>query len=99
MPRFFYFLAFFLTLSCARAPRQALWQCVEMDQDSSLTVNDSIARYAYNYYSRHGSARHRMMATYYLGQAEVEIRIKPLLPFKMRFFLFTFICLILKMTV
>lgn len=72
MPRFFYFLAFFLTLSCARAPRQALWQCVEMDQDSSLTVNDSIARYAYNYYSRHGSARHRMMATYYLGQAEYD---------------------------
>lgn len=43
-----------------------------MDQDSSTPVNDSIAKLAYNYYSRHGSLRNRMMATYYLGQAEFD---------------------------
>jgi len=43
-----------------------------MDIDSTRTVNDSIARFAYNYYSRHGSKRNRMMATYYLGQAEYD---------------------------
>ena len=71
MSRYFCFLALFLTLSCARTPQQALWQCVEMDGDSSLTVNDSIARIAYNYYSRHGSARSRMMATLLLGTGRI----------------------------
>lgn len=57
-------IAFVLMVSCARAPQKALWECVEMDIDSTRTVNDSIARFAYNYYSRHGSKRNRMMATY-----------------------------------
>ena len=61
-----------LFLSCASGPRKALWKCVEMDQDSSAVVDDSLARLAYNYYSRHGSVRDRMMATYYLGQAELD---------------------------
>lgn len=65
-------IAFVLMVSCARAPQKALWECVEMDIDSTRTVNDSIARFAYNYYSRHGSKRNRMMATYYLGQAEYD---------------------------
>ena len=65
-------IAFVLMVSCARAPQKALWECVEMDIDSTRTVNDSIARFAYNYYSRHGSERNRMMATYYLGQAEYD---------------------------
>lgn len=72
MPRICYILALFLTLSCARTPRQALWQCVEMDRNSTLTVDDSIARYAYHFYSRYGSTRNKMMATYYLGQAEYD---------------------------
>lgn len=65
-------IAFIIMISCARAPQKALWECVEMDIDSTRTVNDSIARFAYNYYSRHGSKRNRMMATYYLGQAEYD---------------------------
>ena len=72
MPRFLCLLALLLTLSCASGPRRALWKCVEMDRDSSLTVNDSLARYVFHHYSRNGSARNRMMATYYLGQAEYD---------------------------
>ena len=72
MSRFYYILALFLTLSCARSPHRALWQCVEMDRNSTLTVDDSIARYAYHFYSQYGSARNKMMASYYLGQAEYD---------------------------
>lgn len=72
MPRQLYSVVFILMLSCAGGPHKALWECVEMDQDSSTSVNDSVARVAYNYYSRHGSLRNRMMATYYLGQAEFD---------------------------
>lgn len=43
-----------------------------MDLDSSTSVDDSTAKVAFNYYSRHGSMRNRMMATYYLGQAEFD---------------------------
>mgnify|MGYP006988951810 CR=1 FL=1 len=38
MPRFFYSFAFILVLSCASGPNKALWECVQMDQDSSATV-------------------------------------------------------------
>ena len=72
MRQFYCLLSLFLILSCASGPRKALWKCVEMDQDSSAVVDDSLARLAYNYYSRHGSVRNRMMATYYLGQAELD---------------------------
>lgn len=72
MRQFYCLLSLFLILSCASGPRKALWECVEMDQDSSAVVDDSLARLAYNYYSRHGSVRDRMMATYYLGQAELD---------------------------
>lgn len=43
-----------------------------MDQNTSTPVNDSLAKVAYNHYSRHGSIRSRMMATYYFGQAEYD---------------------------
>lgn len=65
-------LLFLLVLSCSGGPRKALWECVRMDQDSSTVVDDSLARLVYNHFSRHGSVRDRMMASYYLGQAELD---------------------------
>lgn len=72
MRRFLYSFVFFFALSCSSNPSKALWECVEMDQNTSTPVNDSLAKVAYNHYSRHGSLRNRMMATYYLGQAEYD---------------------------
>lgn len=72
MRRSLYSFVFFFALSCSSNPSKALWECVEMDQNTSTPVNDSLAKVAYNHYSRHGSIRSRMMATYYFGQAEYD---------------------------
>lgn len=55
----------------ARA-RQALQLTMEQDRAYLNVSDDSLARVAYDYYSRHGSRRNRMLSAFYLGVVQAN---------------------------
>ena len=58
-----------LLAGCTHA-RQALQHSMDLDKACVDVVNDSLARVAYDHYSRWGSRRSKMLSAYYLARVE-----------------------------